>query len=191
MLIECNEGFGLKIDDTEIFIIKGDITELEVDTIVNAANNHFWMGGGVAGSIKRKGGTGIEKEATSQGPKSLGEVIVTGAGRLKANYIIHAAVMGQDLVTDEDKIRNATYNTLIKADGLNVNSIAFPAFGTGVGGFPIKRCREIMLKTIGDFLEKHKGTSIRKIVFSLFDEDAFNIFKSGIDISRTSEKNTA
>lgn len=181
----------MKIDNTEILIVKGDITELEVDVIVNAANNHFWMGGGVAGAIKRKGGAGIEKEATSHGSKPVGEVIVTGAGRLKASYVIHAAVMGQDLVTDRDKIRSATYNTLIKANDLKANSIAFPAFGTGVGGFPIKGCREIMVKTIGDFLENHKGTSIRRIIFSLFGEDAFNTFKSEIETSRISEKKTA
>ena len=181
----------MKIDSTEILLVKGDITELEVDIIVNAANNHFWMGGGVAGAIKRKGGAGIEKDATSQGSKPVGEVIVTGAGRLKASYVIHAAVMGQDLATDQDKIRSATYNTLIEANNLKANSIAFPAFGTGVGGFPIKRCREIMLKTIGDFLEKHKGTSIRRIIFSLFGEDAFNTFKSAIEMTRISEKDTA
>jgi O-acetyl-ADP-ribose deacetylase (regulator of RNase III) len=92
------------------------------------------MGGGVAGAIKRAGGQEIETEAVSKEPIAVGEAVVTGAGRLKAKYIIHAAVMGQDLTTDADKIRQTTRNSLIKADELGIKSLAFPALGTGVGG---------------------------------------------------------
>jgi len=131
---------GLKIK-----LIQGDITDQEVDAIVNAANNHLWMGAGVAGAIKRKGGNQIEDEAMKKGPIPIDEAIVTSAGKLKAKYVIHAAVMGQDLITNEEYIKNATLNSLKRAEELKIKSIAFPAFGTGVGGFPLDRCAQIML----------------------------------------------
>ena len=122
---------GLKIK-----LIQGDITDQEVDAIVNAANNHLWMGAGVAGAIKRKGGREIEDEAMKKGPIPIGEAVITSAGKLKAKYVIHAAVMGQDLTTNEEYIKNATLNSLKRAEELKIKSIAFLAFGTGVGGFP-------------------------------------------------------
>ena len=114
----------------KIKFVKGDITDMEVDAIVNAANNELWMGGGVAGAIKRKGGIEIEEEAVKKGPIPVGEAIVTGAGKLKAKYVIHGAVMGRDLQTDAEKIKNATINSLKRAEELGLKSIAFPAFGT-------------------------------------------------------------
>ena len=90
----------MKIKNTEIKVVMGDITELRVDAIVNAANNQLLMGGGVAGAIKKKGGKIIEEEALSKGPIEIGQAIATGAGELAAKYIIHAATMGMDFKTD-------------------------------------------------------------------------------------------
>jgi O-acetyl-ADP-ribose deacetylase len=99
---------------TLLEVIHGDITECSVDAVVNAANNYLWMGAGVAGAIKRKGGQVIEDEAVRQGPIPVGEAIVTSAGALKARYVIHAAAMGQDLVTNAEMIRQATINSLAR-----------------------------------------------------------------------------
>ncbi len=123
----------------------GDITIADCEALVNAANNHFWMGGGVAGALKKAGGQEIEDEAMRKGPVEAGQVVVTGAGRLKARYIIHAAVMGQNLQTDAGKIRQATYNSLRHADEQGIRSIAFPPLGTEVGRFPLDECARIML----------------------------------------------
>ena len=119
----------------EIEIIEGDITRVSADALVNAANNYLWMGAGVAGAIKKAGGKDIEDEAVRKGPIPVGAVVETGAGRLPVKFIIHAAVMGQDLCTSAGIIERATANSLRKAEELGLKSIAFPALGTGVGGF--------------------------------------------------------
>jgi O-acetyl-ADP-ribose deacetylase (regulator of RNase III) len=158
-----------------IELFKGDITALEVDGIVNAANNHLWMGAGVAGAIKRKGGAIIEKEAVAQGPIPVGEAVVTTAGSLPAHYVIHAAGMGQDLHTDVEKISLSTKNSLKRAAEKGMVSVAFPAIGTGVGGFSAEECARIMI----DEAIKHseEKSSVRKVIFALFDEGTYNSFK--------------
>jgi O-acetyl-ADP-ribose deacetylase (regulator of RNase III) len=164
-----------KFNQLAIELFHGDITTLEVDAIVNAANNHLWMGAGVAGAIKRKGGAIIEKEAVAQGPVPVGEAVVTTAGALPAKYVIHAAGMGQNLHTDADKIRLSTENSLKRAAEKRMSSVAFPAIGTGVGGFSAKECARIMI----DEVIKHSKakSSVKKVVFALFDERAYNSFK--------------
>ncbi len=160
---------GLKIK-----LVQGDITDQETDAIVNAANNRLWMEAGVAGAIKRKGGKEIEDEAMKKGPIPIGEAIVTSAGKLKAKYVIHAAVMGQDLTTNEEYIKNATLNSLKRAEELKIKSIAFPAFGTGVGGFPMERCAQIMLDQVKDFSKKTKY--LKEILFVLFDKKNYDVW---------------
>jgi len=159
----------------EIRFVQGDIAQQEADAIVNAANNRLWMGAGVAGAIKRAGGREIEAEAVAKGPIPIGEAAVTGAGRLKARYVIHAAVMGRDLRTDADKVRRATQSTLRRADELGLKSIAFPALGTGVGGFPLEQCARIML----DAVEAHAAgtTSLEQVTFVLYDAPAYQAFQ--------------
>ncbi|UCG68854.1 MAG: macro domain-containing protein [Thermoplasmata archaeon] len=165
----------LEVGNTIIKLQQGDITEVTADAIVNAANNHLWMGGGVAGAIKRKGGKIIEEEATRQGPIPIGEAVATSAGKLNAKYVIHAAGMGTDLRTDEEKIASATLNSLKRAEELKLASIAFPSIGTGVGGFPITHAAEIMLKTS---IKHLKGsTSLKKIIFVLYGNKAYNAFE--------------
>ena len=174
----------MKIRETEIKVIQGDITEQETDAIVNAANNRLIMGGGVAGAIRRKGGQEIQEECNRAGPISIGEAAVTGAGKLseripsgKPKYVIHAATMGMDFDTDEEKIRSSTRNTLKRAEEKKIKSIAFPALGCGVGGFPVKRAAEVMLEEIRAHLEETESSSLKEIVFVLYDKNSFDAFK--------------
>jgi len=158
---------------------QGDITQIELDAVVNAANNRLWMGGGVAGALKRVGGREIEAEAVAKGPIPVGEAVVTGAGKLKAKYVIHAAVMGQDLKTDAEKIRQATRNSLLRGDELGIKSIAFPALGTGVGGFSLNECARIM---IGEVRQYSAGkTQLERVVFVLYDEPAYQAFRQELE----------
>jgi O-acetyl-ADP-ribose deacetylase len=160
-------------------IRNGDITLLEVDAIVNAANDALWMGGGVAGAIKRTGGQIIEEEAIKKGPVKIGEAVVTTGGSLKATYVIHAAVMGQDLRTDAEKIRTATRNALKKAAELGLKSLAFPALGTGVGGFPLPECARIMISEAKEFTAGNSGPV--KVIFILYDGMAYRAFREELD----------
>src|SRR5918912_1298433 len=125
----------------ELEVREGDITQLEVDAIANAANEHLWMGAGVAGAIKRAGGAEIEREAVAKGPIPVGEAVATRAGALRARWVVHGAVMGQDLRTNADLVRRTTASCLRVADELGAESLALPAFGTGVGGSSFGRRR--------------------------------------------------
>lgn len=162
-----------------IEVYQGDITRLELDALVNAANNHLWMGSGVAGALKRAGGREIEDEAMQKGPVPVGGVVVTTAGKLKAKYVIHAAVMGQDLHTDAVKIRQATKTSLLRADELAIGSIAFPAFGTGVGGFPLGECARVMISEVRCYSAGQ--TRLERVVFVLYDEPAYRIFQQELE----------
>ena len=155
-----------------IDIVEGDISLQDTDAIVNAANNHFWMGGGVAGAIKRRGGEAIEAEAMRQGPVEPGECVITSGGRLAATHVIHAAVMGQDLETSASLIERATRHALALADEHGLTSIALPAFGTGVGGFPLDECARIMMGAV----RAHDAKSLRLVRFVLFGQQAYDTF---------------
>ena len=168
----------MKIKNTEIKVVMGDITELRVDAIVNAANNQLLMGGGVAGAIRKKGGKIIEEEALSKGPVEIGGAISTGAGELAARYIIHAATMGMDFKTDEVKIRNACKNSLYAANQLRINSIAFPALGCGTGGFALLASAKIMAQEVLKYL-RQKSTTLGEVIFCLNNQEAFTVFKQG------------
>ena len=170
----------IQIGKTALELVKGDITSERVDIIVNAANNMLWMGSGVAGAIKARGGETIEKEAISKGPIEVGEVVVTNAGELDAKYIVHAAVMGQDLKTDSEKIKQVTRRSLEEANYLKAKSIAFPAFGTGVGHFPARDCAKLMLGEIIDYLLTcESNLEIVKLV--LYEVGIYNIFKDELN----------
>jgi O-acetyl-ADP-ribose deacetylase (regulator of RNase III) len=164
-----------------IEVREGDISLIEADALVNAANNHFWMGAGVAGALKRAGGVEIEEQAIVQGPVDIGKVVVTQAGRLKARYVIHAAVMGQDLRTSADAIKRATENSLGRAEELGCKSIVFPALGTGVGGFPLAECASIMIKVVRNYAKAHTG--IETVIFVLRGEPSYRVFKSELELS--------
>ena len=164
---------GVKIE-----VRQGDITEADTESIVNAANNHLWMGSGVAGAIKRKGGVEIETDAVSKGPIRIGEAVESIAGKLPYKYIIHAAGMGQNLRTDENIVYEVTRNSLLLADRLKLKSIAFPAIGTGVGGFPLKLCAERMIAAARE-LSNELG-SLERVVFVLFDKAGYEAFDGAV-----------
>jgi O-acetyl-ADP-ribose deacetylase len=160
----------------ELEVVEGDITALEVDAVANAANNELWMGAGVAGAIKRAGGAEIEQEAVAQAPIDLGQAVATGGGNLRAKHVVHAAVMGQDLQTSAELISQATRRTLEVADELGSHSLAMPAFGTGVGGFPIERCAELMVTEARAF----EPVNLERVVFAVFGQDAEQAFRAAV-----------
>ncbi len=159
-----------------IRIVQQDLATLDVDAVVNAANDHLWMGGGVAGALKRAGGDEIEREAKTKGPIEVGDAIVTGAGRLKARHVIHAAVMSQFLPrTSADAIARATASALARAEEIGARTVAFPAFGTGVAGFPVTECARIMVAAV----RAHEG-GVQEFVFALRGNDAVRAFEAAI-----------
>jgi len=164
----------VKVGRATVEVVQGDITKQDTEAIVNAANNYLWMGGGVAGAIKREGGKEIEDEAVSKGPIEVGEAVVTGAGKLKAKYVIHAAGMGQDLKTDAEKVRKATESSLLRAEEMGISSVAFPAIGTGVGGLSPQESAKAMIDAVIEHLLETK--CIEKVLFVLFDEHTYNVF---------------
>jgi O-acetyl-ADP-ribose deacetylase len=160
----------------DLEVVEGDITQLEVDAIANAANNALWMGAGVAGAIKRAGGEEIEREAVALGPIEVGEAVATGAGRLPAKHVIHGAVMGQDLRTSDELVRRTTQRCLELADELGCRSLALPAFGTGVGGFPLEDCAQIMVAAA----RAHEPSSLERVVFAVFGGEARRAFEAAL-----------
>jgi O-acetyl-ADP-ribose deacetylase len=168
------------VGKTALEIASGDITELEVDAIANAANNELWMGAGVAGAIKRVGGEAVEKEAMLQGPIEVGQAVATTGHDLKARWVIHAAVMGQDLQTNADLIARATHSALDCAERCHARSIALPAFGTGAGGFPLYQSASIMTAETVNYLKAHPRTRLRHVMFSVYSDEARAAFKNAL-----------
>lgn len=158
-------------------VVESDIATLDVDAVTNAANNHLWMGAGVAGAIKRAGGDEIEREAVAKGPIEVGDAIATGGGWLKARYVIHGAVMGQDLRTNADLVARTTRRSLEVADELACRSVALPAFGTGVGGFPLEECARIMVREA----RRYEATSLERVVFAVYGDEAEEAFKAALE----------
>jgi O-acetyl-ADP-ribose deacetylase (regulator of RNase III) len=163
----------------ELDVREGDIAAVEVDAVANAANDHLWMGAGVAGALKRAGGEEIEREAVAKGPIPIGTAIATTAGRLPARYVIHGAVMGQDLTTNASLVRATTRACLALADELGCASLALPAFGTGVGGFPVDECARIMV----DEARAFEGSSLQRVTFAVFGADAARVFRDAAGTS--------
>ena len=160
----------------QLEVVDGDITQLKVDAIANAANDRLWMGAGVAGAIKRSGGQEIEDEAVARGPIPVGDALATTAGRLPARWVIHGAVMGQDLRTDADKVSSTTASCLRVADELGARSLALPAFGTGVGGFPLDDCARVMAAAA----RAHEPRSLERVVFAVFGDEARAAFERAL-----------
>jgi O-acetyl-ADP-ribose deacetylase len=176
----------VNVGHTSLEIVQGDIAEQDTEAIVNAANNYLWMGSGVAGAIKRKGGEEIEREATAQAPVEVGNAVITSGGRLKAKFVIHAAAMGQDLHTGSDKVKLATNNSLRLAESKEIKSISFPAIGTGVGGFSIFQCANIMINEAVTFLQKSKHINL--VRFVLFDKETFDAFNEELKLQFSSKR---
>jgi len=158
----------------KIHIVQGDLTEQDADAIVNAANNNLQLGGGVAGAIRRKGGPAIQEECDRIGPIPLGEAAITTGGNLKARYVIHAASMRLGEETTEKNLRLSTRNSLLRAKEKGLKSIAFPAVGTGIAGFPMRRCAEVMIEEAAAALMGR--TSLEDVRFVLYDRPAYETF---------------
>jgi O-acetyl-ADP-ribose deacetylase (regulator of RNase III) len=161
----------------ELEVVEGDIATLDVDAIANAANDRLWMGAGVAGAIKRAGGEEIEREAMALGPIDVGDAVATGAGRLRARHVIHGAVMGQDVRTNAELVRRTTRRCLEVADELGATSLALPAFGTGVGGFALAECAEIMVAEA----RAYEPRSLARVVFAVFGSEAERAFREALE----------
>lgn len=164
------------IENHILELIEGDITEMETDAIVNAANAQLVLGGGVAGAISKKGGPEIQEQCDKAGPTFVGGAVITTGGNLKAKYVIHAVGPRMGEGNENEKLKNATLNSLKAADENDLKSISFPAISTGIFGFPIQKCAEIMLKTTVDYLKGQ--TSLEMIVFCLFGQDSYQVFEN-------------
>jgi O-acetyl-ADP-ribose deacetylase (regulator of RNase III) len=160
---------------------QGDLTEARTDAIVNAANKDLFLGGGVAGAIRSKGGPAIQEECDRLGPIAIGEAAITGAGRLPAKFVIHAASMRLGGGTTEAHLRSATRNSLARANEKGLKSIAFPAIGTGIAGFPTDRCARAMLDEVREHLSGK--TSIERVEFVLFDAAGLAAFERALAAS--------
>ncbi|MGH9686800.1 MAG: macro domain-containing protein [Candidatus Acidiferrales bacterium] len=158
-----------------IEILQGDLTEMDADAIVNAANNDLQLGGGVAGAIRRHGGPQIQAECDEIGTIPLGGAAITSGGKLKARHVIHAASMELGGRTSALTLRSSTAHSLRIAAQNRLRTIAFPAVGTGIAGFPLRECAEIMLREALRHLEGE--TTVGKIYFVLYDNEALSVFR--------------
>jgi O-acetyl-ADP-ribose deacetylase len=173
----------------KIEIVQGDITQqADVDAIVNAANTDLALGSGLAGAIRRRGGDEIDQEAQSKGPIALGGAVATSAGRLPNKFVIHAAAMGyraEDRAVPKKPgtqssaviIREATQNSLRRADELKLESIAFPALATGVAAFPVDECAEVMIGAARDYARQNPNCTVQRVRFVLFGAPDFKTFQ--------------
>jgi len=156
-------------------LVEGDITEMDTEAIVNAANAQLILGGGVAGAIRTKGGPTIQQQCNKIGGTFVGGAVITSAGKLKARYVIHAVGPKMGEGNEDEKLKNATLNSLRLADEKKINSISFPAISAGIFGFPIDRCAGIMLRTTIDYL--NGKTMLNRVVFCLYGRDAYEVFE--------------
>lgn len=168
-----------KVNGKKIKLVEGNIALMEVEAVVNAANKSLILGGGVAGAIRNFGGPTIQEECNKIGPIEVGEAAITRGGNLKAKYVIHAAgpVYGEG--DENEKLANATLNSLRIANNRKIKDIAFPAISTGIFLFPIQKCSEIMLKVAIEFLQHHDFP--REIIFCLYGEEAYSVFKNTLE----------
>jgi O-acetyl-ADP-ribose deacetylase (regulator of RNase III) len=155
--------------------MQGDLTEMDVDAVVNAANNDLQLGGGVAGAIRRRGGDEIQRECDSIGTIPVGAAAITTGGKLPARHVIHAASMELGGRTAAKALRTSTAISLRIAADRGLKSIAFPAVGTGIAGFPMRECAEIMLTEVRNHLAG--ATPLEKVYFVLFDQAALDTFQ--------------
>ena len=167
---------NFKAGNTTIVVKQADITEEDTVAIVNAANSALQHGGGVAGAIREKGGKILQEEADKIGHVPVGSAAITNGGNLKAQFVIHAVGPRMGEGNEDEKLRNATSNSLRLADSEGIHTISFPAISTGIFGYPIERCAMIMLESVHQYCEGE--TKLQEIRFCLFDESATQVFES-------------
>jgi O-acetyl-ADP-ribose deacetylase (regulator of RNase III) len=161
---------------TRIVIIEGDLVEQDVDAIVNAANNDLVLGAGVAGAIRRRGGPAIQQECDALGPIPVGEAAITGAGELHARHVIHAASMGLGGETTRSSLKSSMSHAFRLARDTGVKTIAIPAVGTGIAGFPIDDCARVMAECLR--AAQQEGWEPEEVRFVLFGSDAKRAFEA-------------
>lgn len=166
----------LTIKNSKIKLVQGDITELSTDVIVNAANAQLILGGGVAGAIRRKGGASIQEECNKIGGTFVGGAVITTGGELKAKYVIHAVGPRMGEGNEDEKLKNATLNSLKLMDEHKLKTIAFPAISTGIFGYPIDRCAKIMISNAKEYLSGE--TQIEDVIFCLYSASDFSVFEN-------------
>lgn len=164
-----------KLGSLEISVVKGDISESEADAIVNAANSHLWMGAGVAGAIKRRGGTIIEEEAMAKGPINPGQAVITSGGKLKASFVVHCAGMPPSGKATAENVASSVEQGLELADKKKVTSIAIPAIGAGVGGLNYDESTSAILEGVSRF--EDRSESLEEIILVAYGDDAKEVFE--------------
>jgi len=169
-----------------IVILEGDITEQEVDAIVNAANSQLVLGAGVAGAIREKGGPAIQQECDDHGPIEVGEAALTGAGNLPARFVIHAAGMPTGGQASEESVRSSVRHSLALAAQHGCRSIAIPAIGAGIGGFSARRCAEVLLEEARAHLAGE--SPLEEVRFVLFGEPTYRLFEATRDAAKVQEQ---
>jgi len=166
--------------DTKVVVVRGDITKLEVDAIVNPANSQLIMGGGVAGAILRAGGNQTQEEALRKAPIPAGKAVATTAGKLKAKYVIHAPTMTRPaMATSRENARLATTAALQCARQLGIKSVAFPGLGTGVGGLDTRDAANVMVQEIKRHIES--GTTLEQAILVGFGADLTQAFREAVE----------
>ena len=166
------------IRNTTLRLVQGDITERDVDAIVNAANSYLQHGGGVAGAIVRKGGHVIQEESDKIGFVPVGNAAITGAGTLPARYVIHAVGPRMGEGDEDNKLRSAVLSSLSLASGKRLKSISLPAISSGIFGFPKDRCAEILVATASRYIGENPGTSLELIEFCVYDDLTTKYFRT-------------
>ena len=163
-------------------LVSADLTERDVDAIVNAANSRLQHGGGVAGAIVRKGGQVIQEESDAIGFVPVGSAAMTSAGKLKARQVIHAVGPRMGEGDEDNKLKRAITSALRLASEKGLHSISVPAISAGIFGFPKDRCAKIIVGETAAFLKGAAGTSLRLVEFCITDHEAYDLFKKEIDL---------
>lgn len=169
----------LIVGNAKIKLVQGDITELDTDVIVNAANAQLILGGGVAGAIRRKGGPTIQEECNLIGGTFVGGAVITTGGNLKAKHVIHAVGPRMGEGSEDNKLKNAVINSLKLMDEHMLTSIAFPAISTGIFGYPIERCAKVMISATKEYL--NGKSQIKEVVFCLYSNSDYNVFDNDLE----------
>ena len=167
------------VNQSKIKLVQKDITDLDADVIVNAANAQLILGGGVAGAIKRKGGQKIQEECNEIGGTFVGGAVITTGGNLKARYVIHAVGPRMGEGDEDSKLTNAVLNSLKLMNEQGLKTIAFPAISTGIFGYPIDRCAKIMIFTVKKYLAGE--TQIKEVIFCLYTNSDYEVFNKELN----------
>ena len=166
-----------KINGKTLRLVQGDITERDVNAIVNAANSYLQHGGGVAGAIVKKGGKIIQEESNKIGYTPVGTAVITVAGKLPAKFVIHAVGPRMGEGDEDNKLKSAVLSSLKLASEKGLCSISIPAISSGIFGFPKDRCAKILVHESARFLKENKESSLNLVEFCIFDDSTLVYFK--------------